>query len=813
MNRSKSRSFSLRHRRPLRFDNLEARLAPAVFLVNNTAESGAGSLRQAIIDANNNSGPDVIAFQAIGTVAMTGGEMAINDDLTIVGPGSGKFTLDAVANKGARVFDIFSNNDGFQRLHVSISGMTLANANTGGSGGAIFVESGGHDLHLTDVTIDKCATTDGQGGAINIGSDSSLILDHSALTRNNSLSPGGAVFLNSESSGQFRDSTISGNIAQGSGGGIYAGANTAVSIERCTIERNSAVLVQVFSRQPESNSGGGVFVASGSLNILDSTIDHNFATGDGGGVAINATDLIINNSTISSNTTNGDGGGIYIGGASITLTGQILHSTITGNIASNANTTSYGGGLFTDRDVDVVNTIIANNTAFFVNIPVGDGEPNGNDVFTASQSKINLSFSLIKDTGGANINEVSASGTNIFNTDPLLGPLANNGGQTKTHALLPGSPAINTGDPAFQNPPTGNNVPIFDQRGAPFVRVFAGRTDMGALEDQPIPSDTIPITPPGPPPQVTTTFRAVGAGPGTVAEVKVYDSTGKLVCDFDAYPGFNGGVRVATADINGDGIEDVITGAGPGGSPHVQVFDGKLLANGIAERIVSALGSFFAYNPQFRGGVYVSVGDVNGDGRPDIITGADAGGGPHVIAWDNVTSNALVSFYAYDQNFHGGVTVAGGDIDGDGRSEIITGAGPGGGPHVRVFNSSGAVVKEFFAYDANFSGGVFVTAGDINNDGKDDIITGAGAGGTPHVKVFSGVDLSLLRSFLAYDAGWFGGVRVTSADVNFDGVDDIVTGAGAGGGPHVIAYSGKDGSILTSFYAYDQPFPFGVYVG
>jgi hypothetical protein len=236
------------------------------------------------------------------------------------------------------------------------------------------------------------------------------------------------------------------------------------------------------------------------------------------------------------------------------------------------------------------------------------------------------------------------------------------------------------------------------------------------------------------------------------------------------------------------------------------------LVNGVAERIVSALGSYYAYNPQFRGGVYVAVGDVNGDGRPDIITGADAGGGPHVIAWDNVTSNALVSFFAYDGSFHGGVRVAAGDLDGDGKAEIITGAGSGGGPHVRAFNSKGQVVQETFAFDANFLGGVYVGAGDVNGDGKSDIIVGAGAGGTPEVRVLSGINLAQLRSFRAYDSAWFGGVRVSVADVDFDGFCDIITGAGPGGGPHVVTYSGRDGSILNSYYAWPLEFPFGVYV-
>src|SRR5207244_8668400 len=121
-----------------------------------------------------------------------------------------------------------------------------------------------------------------------------------------------------------------------------------------------------------------------------------------------------------------------------------------------------------------------------------------------------------------------------------------------------------------------------------------------------------------------------------------------------------------------------------------------------------------------------------------------------------------------------------------GVQDIITGAGPGGGPHVKVFDGvTGQVIASFFAYDAGFTGGVNVTAGDVNHDGNADIITGAGPGGGPHVKVFSGADMSLLASFFAYDAGFTGGVNVAAGDLNADLHADIITGAGPGGGPHV----------------------------
>src|SRR5205085_2640431 len=118
---------------------------------------------------------------------------------------------------------------------------------------------------------------------------------------------------------------------------------------------------------------------------------------------------------------------------------------------------------------------------------------------------------------------------------------------------------------------------------------------------------------------------------------------------FDA--GFRGGVRVAAGDVNGDGVNDIIAGAGEGGSAHVKVFDGKT---------GQLIRSFFAF-PGFGGGVFVAAGDVNGDGMADVIVGA----GPA---------------------FGGGVFVAAGDVNGDKLADIIVGPGRGGPHHVRVFS-------------------------------------------------------------------------------------------------------------------------------
>ncbi len=305
-----------------------------------------------------------------------------------------------------------------------------------------------------------------------------------------------------------------------------------------------------------------------------------------------------------------------------------------------------------------------------------------------------------------------------------------------------------------------------------------------------------------------TSILVTGADAGASPHVKVYNaSTGDLKFSFFAYDAaFQGGVRVAAGDVNGDGTADIITGAGPGGGPNVKVFSG---VDG------SFLQSFFAYDPLFTGGVFVAAGDVNGDGFDDIITGADAGAsGGHVKAFSGVDLSVLHSFFAYGSTFTGGVRVAAGDVNGDGRDDIITSPGAGSGPNMKVFDgASQDELSNFFAYNPLFTGGVFVAAGDVNSDGKADIITGPGSGGGPNVIVFDATTLAQINSFFAYASSFTGGVRVAAADWNNDGRDDIITSPGPGGTPNVKVFDGTTLASLDSFFTFDQNFVGGVFVG
>ncbi len=256
-----------------------------------------------------------------------------------------------------------------------------------------------------------------------------------------------------------------------------------------------------------------------------------------------------------------------------------------------------------------------------------------------------------------------------------------------------------------------------------------------------------------------------GPGPGGGPHVKVFDGvTGALVREFNAYdPSFTGGVFVATGRMGDNGYKDIITGAGAGGGPHVEVFDGH---DG------SLVSSFYAYDPAFTGGVSVAGLDGNAVAiahffRPlTVVTGAGPGGGPHVRTFDGRTGQGLTDFMAYDPSFRGGVNVAAGAgaavSVADPAFTVVTAPASGGGPDVRVYTTTGTLQASFLAYDPGFTGGVTVAAVPVTASGTKAILTGAGPGGGPHVELWelSGTAASRDRSFLAFDPAFTGGVFV-----------------------------------------------------
>jgi hypothetical protein len=227
-------------------------------------------------------------------------------------------------------------------------------------------------------------------------------------------------------------------------------------------------------------------------------------------------------------------------------------------------------------------------------------------------------------------------------------------------------------------------------------------------------------------------------------------------------------------------------------------------------RSSALLGNFLSYQQGFMGGVFVAAGDVNGDGLADVITGPGIGRRSNVKVIDATKLNQgsptttikpgalLANILAFQQGFLGGVRVASGDLNGDGRTDVVTGQGPGGLSRVKVFGGPDLMVTAAFRpFGPDFGGGVFVGTGNVKGFAFDDVIVGQGPGSRPRVKVFSNqtsvmmhseqLKLAQVDSFLAYRKAFDGGVQVTSLHDStplpvFGGNrDDVVTGHATGG--------------------------------
>jgi hypothetical protein len=399
-----------------------------IITVTNTNDSGPGSLRQALADANDG---DTINFAVTGAIGLTSGELLVDKNVTISGPGSENLAVDANAT--------------YRVIHIAP----------------------GKVVTISDLTI-----TNGYAGSQPLLDGAGIYNDHATLSLGNC--------------------AINNNFAARNGGGVHNAGAATMTLDGCVIDGNIT-----------GNDGGGVCNdgtgGAAIMGITNSTVSNNSAYHGAGicndGRLKGATLLQISNTTLSNNSA-GDDAGAILNIADTKGTATLNNCTISGNSAQ-----TYGGGINNVAGLTISNSTFSGNSANFggsiasggATVSIGDtvlkaGTAGGN-IFNDSGTVISLGYNVSSDDGGGYFN---GPGDQI-NTNPLLGPLQDNGGSTLTHALLPGSPATDAGDPNFTPPP------FYDQRGPGFDRVVHGRIDTGSFEVQegttPTPTPTPTATP------------------------------------------------------------------------------------------------------------------------------------------------------------------------------------------------------------------------------------------------------------------------------------------------------------------------------
>jgi uncharacterized repeat protein (TIGR01451 family) len=442
-------------------------------VVTKSTDSGSGTLRQAIADACVGSTItfDTTPGHVVSPITLTSGELAINKNLTITGPGANLLTVSG--NNASRVFNIQSGT-------VTISNLTIANGKLTANGvnGAGVLNGGALTLTSCNVYGNNTSGINGFGGGI-YSSGSSLTLNNcniggtAAGQPNNGVWGGGGIFINSGTV-NVNGGTVSGNVAGTSNGGagIQISGGT-VSISGATVSQN----------QISISGGGGISVTGGSLSVINSLFSGNSAS-SGGALYNSGGAITLVNTTVSGNSAIISGGGVRNEGGTVTLT----NVTVTNNRSDSDNFGNEpGGGIYRGAGtVTLKNTIVAGNFRGASPSTTRD-DVNGAVDMASSSNLIGDGTNMTGISNASGGNQVGSAGSPI---NAMLGALANNGGSTQTHLPLPSSLAVNAGSNA--NLPadtfdldgdsnTAETLPV-DQRGAGFNRVINTNVDIGAVE-------------------------------------------------------------------------------------------------------------------------------------------------------------------------------------------------------------------------------------------------------------------------------------------------------------------------------------------
>jgi uncharacterized delta-60 repeat protein len=296
----------------------------------------------------------------------------------------------------------------------------------------------------------------------------------------------------------------------------------------------------------------------------------------------------------------------------------------------------------------------------------------------------------------------------------------------------------------------------------------------------------------------------VSADQGGPPTVKIFTPSGSLWRQFNAYgASFRGGVRVAVGDVTGDGVPDVLTSPGQGGSPIVNVFDG--VTGGLVKQIQ-------VYGLSFTLGVNLALGDVMGDGKFELVVAPDVGGAPFVNIFDPNTGTLLRQLLVYGPTFTNGVRVTTGDLIAGGKREVLVAPQTGGAPFVNIFNAvTGSRVLQIQAFGLSFTLGLHLATGNSDGTGADEVVVGPGVGGTPTANIFNNAGVRI-KQVACFSPTLPFGVRVATLDVDGDGMDDLLAGSGAGGTPTLKIKDGDTSADVVVFDAFEAAMNAGLFV-
>jgi hypothetical protein len=783
--------------------NLEDRVVPASYYVDNAfAGHGSGDIvtfnagqsnqvtglvfntnafadiPHAIAKANLDAAADTV-FVANGTYTLdptaNGGAFLVFNPLDLIGSGKSATTImaasDSTAASGTNGALIAAQNTTFNASQFTLDG---------GFGSGHLVASGlryedsiGTVSTVTIQSVRDDSNTASVGyGVVVTGSGSDVTVTNSSLIVNGR----GGVRFDDGAQGSVKASTL-----QGRGGPFSTDINFGVDITDGSSVLVTGNTITGFTGNDGTFTSAGVQVAStdparpASATVLGNTISNNdtgIIVGIGNGDASTA-DIEFNN-ILNNNATGGLGSGVFTDTTGTVTALNNFWGDPTGpqapdNANGNGTSSVTAGVTYKSATITQPPQGIATGT-----LPVVVSS-------TPSQAAAAASPTVI----------ISGPGTGIPSPITLTVTFSEAvSGFTASDIVLGGT----AGPGTVTNLTTTNNITYtvtvsgLNTRGTLTVGIPAGAATAGTGLGNLVGSANIPFQAP-----FDRGFAAAGDAGASTPTFGVTDtfSTRLGVNAFGS--GYTGGERVATGDFNGDGTLDYAIASGTGGTTTVVVIDG------VTQKQTFAIVPF---GNSFTHGAYVSAGDLTGDGRAELIISAERGGGARVrIFSPNAAGqfNQISDFIGIigsdgkpDTSFRGGARTAVGDFNGDGHNDLAFAAGTGGGPRIALFNGVGLGLNggpklcgDFFVFEPTLRNGSYVAAGDLNGDGRADLIVGAG-NGAARVRVINGATLissngatvTAMADFFAFGSTGRSGARVAAEDLDGDGKIDVIAAPG-----------------------------------